>query len=79
LREGQLAHPDFDDFWAQLVPNLERIEVPALICGSFSDQGLHTRGAFEAFRRIGSKHRYLYTHRGGKWSTYYSPEALSMQ
>ena len=79
LREGQLAHPSFDDFWEQLVPNLERIEVPALICGSFSDQGLHTRGAFEAFRRIGSKHRYLYTHRGGKWSTYYSREALSMQ
>jgi uncharacterized protein len=79
LREGQLAHPSFDDFWALLVPNLERIEVPALICGSFSDQGMHTRGAFEAFRRIGSKRRYLYTHRGGKWSTYYSSEALSMQ
>ncbi len=79
LRPGQLAHPSFDDFWAELVPNLERIVVPALICGSFSDQGLHTRGAFEAFRRIGSRHRYLFTHRGGKWSTYYSREALSLQ
>ncbi len=79
LREGQLAHPSWDSFWADRVPNLERIEVPALICGSFSDQGLHTRGAFEAFRRIGSQHRYLYTHRGGKWSTYYSPEALETQ
>jgi predicted acyl esterase len=79
LRAGQLAHPEWDDFWAARVPVLERIEVPALICGSFSDQGLHSRGSFEAFRRIGSAHRFLYTHRGGKWSTYYSPEALALQ
>jgi putative CocE/NonD family hydrolase len=79
LRKEQLAHPDWDDFWARCVPELELIEVPALICASFSDQGLHTRGSFEAYRRISSKYRYLYTHRGGKWSTYYSPEALAVQ
>jgi predicted acyl esterase len=79
LRDEQLAHPDFDDFWASLVPDLERIEVPALICASFSDQGLHTRGSFEAYRRISSKYRYLFTHRGGKWSTYYGPESLALQ
>jgi predicted acyl esterase len=79
LRAGQLAHPEWDDFWVARTPVLERIEVPALICGSFSDQSLHTRGSFEAFRRIGSAHRFLYTHRGGKWSTYYSPEALALQ
>ncbi len=79
LRSQQLAHPEWDDFWASRTPALERIEVPALICASFSDQGLHTRGSFEGFRRIGSEHRFLYTHRGGKWSTYYSPEALAHQ
>jgi len=79
LRAGQLAHPQWDDFWAARTPALERIEVPALICGSFSDQSLHTRGSFEAFRRIRSTHRFLYTHRGGKWSTYYSPDALALQ
>ncbi|HEY5243437.1 MAG TPA: CocE/NonD family hydrolase [Polyangiaceae bacterium] len=79
LRSQQLAHPEWDDFWAARTPALERIEVPALICASFSDQGLHTRGSFEGFRRIGSEHRFLYTHRGGKWSTYYSPEALAHQ
>jgi predicted acyl esterase len=79
LRAGQLAHPEWDDFWAARVPVLERINVPALICGSFSDQGLHSRGSFEAFRRIGSPHRFLYTHRGGKWATYYSPEAMALQ
>ena len=29
--------------------------------------------------RIGSPDRWLYTHRGGKWATYYSPEALAFQ
>jgi uncharacterized protein len=79
FRAQQMAHPNWDDFWAARAPALERIEVPALICASFSDQCLHTRGSFEAFRRIGSAHRYLYTHRGGKWSTYYSAEALELQ
>jgi predicted acyl esterase len=79
FRAQQLAHPEWDDFWAARVPELERIEVPALICATFSDQSLHMRGGFEAFRRIGSVHRFLYTHRGGKWSTYYSPEALALQ
>ena len=55
------------------------ITVPALICASFSDQGLHSRGSFAAFRRLGSAQKFLYTHRGGKWATYYSAEALSVQ
>jgi uncharacterized protein len=79
LRQQQLAHTDWDDFWASRAPQLERIVVPALICGSFSDQGLHTRGSFEGYRRIGSMNRYLYTHRAGKWSTYYSTDALALQ
>jgi predicted acyl esterase len=79
LRQQQLVHPECDDFWASRTPALERIEVPALICGSFSDHGLHSRGCFEGFRRISSQHRFLYTHRGGKWSTYYSPDALALQ
>jgi uncharacterized protein len=79
LRQEQLHRPCLDDFWRSCAPNLERIVAPALICASFSDQGLHSRGSFEAFRRIQSKYRYLYTHRGGKWSTFYSPEALAVQ
>jgi predicted acyl esterase len=79
LRDEQLAHPDWDPFWAGRAPELERIEVPALICASFSDQGLHSRGGFEAYRRISSRYRYLFTHRGGKWSTYYSAGSLALQ
>ncbi len=53
--------------------------MPALICGSFSDNNLHTRGSFRGWERIASDGRFLYTHRGGKWLTFYSPEASAAQ
>ncbi|HLH23078.1 MAG TPA: CocE/NonD family hydrolase [Chloroflexota bacterium] len=79
VRQEQLARPWWDPWWAARTAPLEQIAVPALICGSFSDHNLHSRGAFEAFGRLGSPQRWLYTHRGGKWATYYSAEALAFQ
>jgi uncharacterized protein len=58
---------------------LEQIDVPALICGSFSDQGLHTKGCFDAYQRIRSEHKWLYTHGRGKWTVYYAEDALAYQ
>jgi uncharacterized protein len=60
-------------------PQLEKIVAPALICASWSDHGLHTRGCFEAFKRISSEHKWLYTHGRRKWEEYYSDEALEYQ
>lgn len=60
-------------------PALEAIEVPMLVCGSFSDHCLHSRGSLEAFRRAGSPQKWLWTHRGGKWSRFYSDEAFADQ
>ncbi len=79
IRAVQLERPLLDAFWRSRTPDLEAIRVPALICASFSDQGLHSRGSFAAFRRLGSELKWLYTHRGGKWATYYSAEALAVQ
>jgi uncharacterized protein len=59
--------------------DLPSIRVPALICGSFSDQGLHTKGCFDAFMRIGSEHKWLFTHGRGKWTVYYEDAALEYQ
>jgi uncharacterized protein len=53
--------------------------VPALICGSFSDNNLHTRGSVRGFEQISSPDRHLHTHRGGKWTTFYSESALGAQ
>ncbi|BBX68636.1 CocE/NonD family hydrolase [Mycolicibacterium psychrotolerans] len=77
--EETAKHPLRDEFWRSLVPDLERIEVPALICGSFSDNNLHTRGSIRAFENISAPTRHLFTHREGKWATFYSEESLRTQ
>jgi putative CocE/NonD family hydrolase len=73
------AHPLDDKYWASKLPALENIEVPALICASWSDHGLHTRGSIEAFERISSSQKWLFTHGRKKWETFYSEEALGWQ
>ncbi len=79
LTAEQRRHPLRDEWWRGLVPALEKITVPALICGSFSDNNLHSRGSIRAFEAVSSTDRFLYTHRGGKWATFYSPEARAAQ
>jgi len=89
LRASAGMHPERDAWWQARSPALERIAVPMLICASFSDHSLHTRGSFEVFRRAGTAcddaqqqqqqpaAKWLYTHRQGKWSTYYGAEATA--
>ena len=79
LREMQDAHPERDDFWQSVVPDLSAIRVPMLVCGSFSDNNLHSRGSIRAFTHAGSEHVRLYTHRSGKWVTFYSEQARAEQ
>ncbi len=55
------------------------VTVPALICATWSDQGLHTRGSFEAFKNTNSTQKWLYNHGRQKWAVYYSDEALQLQ
>jgi uncharacterized protein len=79
LRNEQLARPLLDAWWAEHSIDLEAIDVPTLVCGSFSDHNLHTNGSFEGFRRIASRDKWLYTHRDGKWVAFYSEEGLAFQ
>ena len=71
-------HPLYDDFWKAKAAKLDEITVPMLVCASFSDHGLHTMGSFEAFIRAKSEHKWVYTHRTGKWDAYYSPDVQEM-
>lgn len=77
--EERERHPLDDEYWATKRPILENIDVPALVCASWSDQGLHTRGSIEAFERISSKQKWLFTHGRKKWETFYGDEALACQ
>ena len=79
LAAMQRTHPLRDAFWASVTPDLAKIDVPMLVCGSFSDQALHSRGSMRAFTTAGSRHARLYTHRGGKWSVFYSSQARAEQ
>jgi uncharacterized protein len=61
--------------------NLDVMNLPSLICSTFSDQEMHDRDTFAAYMRMATpaKDKYLYVHRETKWGTYYSPEALELQ
>ncbi len=72
-------HPLRDDYWAGLAPDLTAITVPMLVCASFSDHTLHSRGSFRGFAQARSSHARLFTHRGGKWAAFYSEHAKAEQ
>lgn len=55
------------------------ITVPLLTCGSWSAQGLHSRGAFNGFARSASVHKHLFTHGRHEWTVSNSQEALDFQ
>ena len=77
LRREIRERPERDDWYRSKTPDIDRIQVPMLICASFSDHSLHSRGSFELYRRAASPLKWLYAHRGGKWSTYYSQRATA--
>ncbi len=63
------------------VPDLDydAITIPTLTCGSWSAQGLHSRGCFNGFTRIASENKYLFTHGRHEWTVSNSVEALEYQ
>lgn len=77
--EEQRSHPLRDAWWQSVTPDLGAIDVPMLVCTSFSDNNLHSRGSFRAFERAGSPEKFAYTHRAGKWATFYSEPAHAAQ
>jgi uncharacterized protein len=67
-------HPLWDAYWESKTADLSKVEVPAYVVASWSDQGLHTRGTLEGFKRIRSKNKWLDVHGRKKWQYYYQPE-----
>jgi predicted acyl esterase len=78
MRADQLAHETRDEYWKSFVPDFSQITVPMLNCISSASQMMHTRGSARAYAQVGSTHKWLYTHRGGEWTVFYSTEAQSL-
>jgi predicted acyl esterase len=72
------SHPLDDDYWVAKRPDVGAIDVPALVCASWSDHGLHTRGTLLAYEQLAGP-KWLYIHGRRKWETYYSAQALDLQ
>jgi len=79
INQQQKDHPLRDRWWETVTPDLAAIDVPMLICASFSDNNMHSRGSFRAFEHVSSVDRFAYTHRGGKWTTFYDQPARAAQ
>jgi len=73
-REDVLAeaerYPLMNSLWADKIPRLDRITVPAYVVASYSHT-LHTAGTFRAWRRIASDEKWLRIHASLEWPDYY--------
>ena len=78
MKQQQLTRELRDDWWKSFVADFEKITVPMLNCISFASQMMHTRGSARVYERAASKHKWLYTHRGGEWTAYYSTEVNAL-
>lgn len=63
-------YPLINDLWLNKVAQFDRITVPAYVVASYSNT-LHTPGTFRAWRRIGSKDKWLRIHNSQEWPDYY--------
>ncbi|MEM7437128.1 MAG: CocE/NonD family hydrolase, partial [Myxococcota bacterium] len=74
--------PDFQLLKGAVPPSgiaLDQVTVPALICATWSDHGLHTRGSFEAYKQIQSEQKWIFNHGRAKWNVFYSDDAIAAQ
>lgn len=72
------AHPLYDAYWESKEVDLAAIDIPAFVVASWSDQGLHTRGTLEAYRKMSSKDKWLLVHGQKKWAHFYKPESREL-
>ncbi len=79
MRAETQEHPFHDAYWASKVADLSKIRVPAYVVASWTDQGLHTRGTLEAYKKMASKQKWLEVHGRKKWAYYYEPDSVKRQ
>ena len=62
--------PLLSPYWQDKIARLDRIEIPAYVVGSWTNF-VHTPATFDAWSRLGSKHKWLRVHNAMEWPDYY--------
>lgn len=73
------SHDLDDEFYQSRSPQWDKITVPVLSAANWGGQGLHSRGNFEGFVNSASSAKWLETHGGSHWDSFYSAEGLKLQ
>ena len=79
LKAATQEHPFLDAYWQSKIADFSKIDVPAYVCASWTDHGMHTRGTLEGFKRISSKRKWLEIHGRKKWAYYFEPKSVARQ
>lgn len=66
-------YPLYNEYWEDKTWDFEAIDIPVYAVASYSSQ-MHCRGAFDGFRRCGSKEKWLRVHNVQEWVDFYTPE-----
>ena len=74
-----LAHPTLDDWYRERIPDLGRIELPALVVANWGGLGLHLRGTIAGFMGIASQQKWLKVQAGSYFVTFLKPENVALQ
>lgn len=64
------THPLFDEYWAGKYDEVEKINVPLYLLGSFANP-FHVYGSFDTFRRAGSVKKWMRVHANFEWYEMY--------
>ncbi len=69
-----------DDAWhRERSPDLSRVRVPVLSAANWGGPGMHLRGNIEGFLLAGSAEKWLSTHIGTHWESFYLPQYVAVQ
>ncbi len=74
-----LRHRFIDDYYKARSWAFEKIDVPLLSSANWGGVGLHPRGNFEGFARVGTTQKWLEVHGDTHFSHYYSNYGASLQ
>jgi uncharacterized protein len=74
-----LAHPLLDAWYRERIPDLSRIEHPALVVANWGGLGLHLRGTIAGYLGISSREKWLKVQSGSYFVTFIAPENVALQ